>query len=77
MAGSFGLYPESPAATRRRTEERNRAKLRGGQNATRKDFNDQSSVDKLYKWIQEQMTYKQKFDYTANPDIGGRNPHGR
>ena len=46
MAGM--LYSENQGNARRRKEKQSSAKLRG-----RQKFDDQSAVDKIYRWVQK------------------------
>lgn len=50
MAGM--LYSENEGNARRRKEKQGSAKLRGKAKG-RSNFDDQSSVDKLYRWVQK------------------------
>jgi hypothetical protein len=51
------ISSESAGGAKRRKEKEASAKLRG-----RKSFDDQSSVDKIYKWVKNVTKTKQVYD---------------
>lgn len=66
MAELKRIYHQSPGTIARRNEKKASATLRGsnqsGRNQNRKGFDDQSNVDKIYRWIKNVTKTKPVYD---------------